>query len=98
MRHRSRRANRRLRSAAACQHCRSDAAAERIATKIQALHLPRSLSVNGSTATVRRDPLSVISDYARPYQLIRQRKPIVDGLFEIELLEPGLEALDFTFG
>ncbi|MGP8100871.1 MAG: hypothetical protein ACLQHL_08935 [Candidatus Cybelea sp.] len=56
------------------------------------------MSVNGSTATVRRDPLSVISDYARPYQLIRQRKPIVDGLFEIELLEPGLEALDFTFG
>ena len=32
------------------------------------------------------------------YQLIRQRKPIVDRLFEIEFLEPGVEALDFTFG
>jgi thiol-disulfide isomerase/thioredoxin len=32
------------------------------------------------------------------YQLIRQRKPIVDRLFEIEFLEPGVEVLDFTFG
>ena len=32
------------------------------------------------------------------YQLIRQRKAIVDRLFEIEFLDPGAEALDFTFG
>ncbi len=34
----------------------------------------------------------------RLYQLIRQQKPIVDRLFEIEFLDPGLEALAFTFG
>jgi hypothetical protein len=32
------------------------------------------------------------------YQLIRQRKPIVDRLFEIEFLDPGAEAYAFTFG
>jgi hypothetical protein len=32
------------------------------------------------------------------YQLIRQRKAIVDRLFEIEFLDPGVEAFDFTFG
>jgi thiol-disulfide isomerase/thioredoxin len=34
----------------------------------------------------------------RLYQLIRQPKPIVDRLFEIEFLEPGVEAFAFTFG
>jgi thiol-disulfide isomerase/thioredoxin len=34
----------------------------------------------------------------RLYQLIRQPKPIVDRLFEIEFLGPGVEALAFTFG
>jgi hypothetical protein len=34
----------------------------------------------------------------RVYQLIRQRKPIVDRLFEIEFLDPGAEAYAFTFG
>jgi Thioredoxin like C-terminal domain len=34
----------------------------------------------------------------RTYQLIRQGKPIVDRLFQIEFLEPGAEAFDFTFG
>lgn len=34
----------------------------------------------------------------RLYQLIRQRGPIVDRTFEIEFLDPGIHALDFTFG
>jgi len=31
-------------------------------------------------------------------ELIRQPKPIADRHFEIEFLEPGLAAFDFTFG
>jgi thiol-disulfide isomerase/thioredoxin len=34
----------------------------------------------------------------RMYQLIRQAGPVVDRLFEIEFLEPGVEVFDFTFG
>ena len=34
----------------------------------------------------------------RTYQLIRQARPIVDRQFEIEFLDPGVDALDFTFG
>jgi thiol-disulfide isomerase/thioredoxin len=34
----------------------------------------------------------------RLYQLIRQPKPIGDRLFEIEFLDPGVEAFVFTFG
>jgi Thioredoxin like C-terminal domain len=34
----------------------------------------------------------------RLYQLIRQTGPIVDRTFEIEFLDPGVQALDFTFG
>jgi Thioredoxin like C-terminal domain len=34
----------------------------------------------------------------RLYQLIRQKGPIVDRNFEIEFLDPGVHALDFTFG
>jgi hypothetical protein len=34
----------------------------------------------------------------RLYQLIRQPQPIADRTFEIEFLEPGLEAFAFTFG
>jgi hypothetical protein len=34
----------------------------------------------------------------RMYQLIRQPQPIVDRQFEIEFLDAGLEAFDFTFG
>jgi thiol-disulfide isomerase/thioredoxin len=34
----------------------------------------------------------------RLYQLIRQPDPIVDRQFEIEFLDPGTEAYDFTFG
>ena len=34
----------------------------------------------------------------RLYQLIRQRKPVVDRRFEIEFPEPGVQAYSFTFG
>jgi thiol-disulfide isomerase/thioredoxin len=34
----------------------------------------------------------------RLYQLIRQKGPIVDRTFEVEFLDPGVHALDFTFG
>jgi thiol-disulfide isomerase/thioredoxin len=34
----------------------------------------------------------------RLYQLIRQPKPVVDRQFEIEFLDPGVEAFAFTFG
>ena len=34
----------------------------------------------------------------RLYQLIRQPHPIVDRHFEIEFLDPGVEAFVFTFG
>jgi hypothetical protein len=34
----------------------------------------------------------------RLYQLIRQRTPIGDRQFEIEFLDPGVEAFAFTFG
>ena len=34
----------------------------------------------------------------RTYQLIRQQEPIADRQFEIEFLDPGVEAFDFTFG
>jgi thiol-disulfide isomerase/thioredoxin len=34
----------------------------------------------------------------RLYQLLRQRQPIVDRQFEIEFLDPAIEAFAFTFG
>ena len=34
----------------------------------------------------------------RLYQLIRQPKPIADRQFEIEFLDPGVQAFAFTFG
>ena len=34
----------------------------------------------------------------RLYQLIRQKGAIADRTFEIEFLDPGGQALDFTFG
>jgi thiol-disulfide isomerase/thioredoxin len=34
----------------------------------------------------------------RLYQLIRQKRPVEDRTFEIEFLDPGVQALDFTFG
>ena len=34
----------------------------------------------------------------RLYQLVRQTKPVVDREFEIEFLDPGVQAFAFTFG
>jgi thiol-disulfide isomerase/thioredoxin len=34
----------------------------------------------------------------RMYQLIRQKRTIKDGTFEIEFLDPGVQAFSFTFG
>ena len=34
----------------------------------------------------------------RLYQLIRQSTPVADRTFEIEFLDPGVEAYAFTFG
>ncbi len=34
----------------------------------------------------------------RMYQLIRQKGPVQDSAFEIEFLDPGVEAFSFTFG
>ncbi len=35
---------------------------------------------------------------ARLYQLIRQSRPVIDRTFEIEFLDPGVQAFAFTFG
>ena len=34
----------------------------------------------------------------RLYQLIRQQQPVADRTFEVEFLDPGVEAFSFTFG
>ena len=39
----------------------------------------------------------VVTDQ-RMYQLVRQARPVEDRLFEIEFLDPGVEAFVFTFG
>jgi Thioredoxin like C-terminal domain len=36
--------------------------------------------------------------YRRMYQLVRQPPPIVDRRFEMEFLDPGVDAFVFTFG
>ena len=46
-------------------------------------------STPGGTGEVREPRL---------YQLIRQKGPVKDRTFEIEFLDPGVQALDFTFG
>ena len=39
-----------------------------------------------------------IAKAQRPFQLIRQTRPVDDRLFQIEFLDPGVEAFSFTFG
>ncbi len=34
----------------------------------------------------------------RMYQLIRQKGRVADRLFEVEFLDPGAQAIAFTFG
>jgi hypothetical protein len=46
-------------------------------------------SAADGTGEVREPPL---------YQLIRQKGQIEDRTFEIEFLDPGVQAFDFTFG
>jgi len=46
---------------------------------------------------VDNDGNGMVTDQ-RTYQLIRQAGPIEDRLFEIEFLDPGVEAYCFTFG
>jgi len=48
------------------------------------------LDVDGDGIGTVREP--------RMYQLIRQHAPISDRQFEIEFLDPGVEAFSFTFG
>lgn len=47
---------------------------------------------------VDEDGVGAAADFPRMYQLIRQPSPIVDRRFEIEFLEPDIEAFVFTFG
>ena len=49
----------------------------------------------GADVDARGD--GVVTDQ-RTYQLIRQARPIADRQFEIEFLDPGVEAFAFTFG
>ena len=43
------------------------------------------------------DGTGIVRD-PRLYQLIRQKSPVKDRIFEVEFLDPGVQALDFTFG
>ena len=62
----------------------------------------------GSASTARRRARTAASTSTkkatgrsteqRLYQLVRQQRPIVDRTFEIEFLDPGVEAFVFTFG
>ena len=56
--HRARRADRRLRSAAACEHGRSRAARKCVAAKAWNPHSHSSRSLNGSTASMGSAPLA----------------------------------------
>lgn len=46
---------------------------------------------------VAGDGTGVVSEQ-RLYQLVRQSGPVTDRLFEIEFLDPGVQAFAFTFG
>ncbi len=39
----------------------------------------------------------IVKEY-RPYQLVRQKGKVEDRTFEIEFLDPGVQAFAFTFG
>jgi hypothetical protein len=51
---------------------------------------------NGTASASRRGARE--TQEQRLYQLIRQPGPVADRLFEIEFLDPGVEAFVFTFG
>ena len=48
-------------------------------------------------ADVAPDGSGTVTDH-RLYQLVRQSGPIMDHTFEIEFLDPGVQAFAFTFG
>ena len=52
---------------------------------------------DASGSDVDPDASGTVRDQ-RTYQLIRQRGPVADRLFEVEFQEPGVEAYCFTFG
>jgi thiol-disulfide isomerase/thioredoxin len=54
-----------------------------------------AMSAHGSDVDAQGNGLATSQ---RLYQLIRQPKPIVDRVFEIEYLDPGVQAFSFTFG
>ena len=66
-------------------------------------HVAFRVSLDGQLASdahgtdVASDGRGAVSDQ-RTYQLIRQRGPVADRLFEIEFLDGGVEAYCFTFG
>jgi hypothetical protein len=48
-------------------------------------------------ADVDNNGSGTVKDH-RLYQLIRQKGPVEDRTFEIEFLDPGVQAFAFTFG
>lgn len=69
----------------------------------QSIRVPFRVHVDGRPpgeahgVDVDRDGNGTVRE-PRMYQLIRQRSPISDRLFEIEFLDSGVEAFLFTFG
>jgi hypothetical protein len=61
------------------------------------VHLDGAPAADAAGTDVAPDATGSAPDQ-RTYQLIRQRGPIVERTFEIEFLEPGIEAFCFTFG
>jgi thiol-disulfide isomerase/thioredoxin len=53
------------------------------------------MSAHGSDVDAQGNGIATAQ---RLYQLIRQPQPIVDRVFEIEYLDPGVQAFSFTFG
>ena len=50
------------------------------------------------TGSKKRPFFRVVVTEQRLHQLIRQQAPIADRQFEIQFLDPGVEAFSFTFG
>jgi hypothetical protein len=48
-------------------------------------------------ADIDNNGTGTVQDH-RLYQLIRQKGPVEDRTFEIEFLDPGVQAFAFTFG
>ena len=61
------------------------------------VYLDGQLAEAAHGSDVAADGSGVLNDQ-NTYQLIRQQGPVDDRLFEIEFLEPGVEAYCFTFG